>query len=505
MGVICIIEINSWVEMVELIATSFCFLTFIGIILIILLAYIKKKKKLESIESKIIQTQTIAGLIVKKMNISTVKLIISSIVLLFAVLIAVLFSYVFIYTFIGDYVWFIFVGFVIYYLVDALYFVIKNNRLDDLSIEKFGFIYDFVDEKCKDFGIRKPTIKIVDSLDINAYTTSFFGRKSVVVIHRGLLNSYLKGGFSKEELMSIVGHEIGHIVNGDATITTLLRPMIAFVNGVKNFLRFIILSIINIIKITVLGSIGSGSIIGIIFGIGIALLLIILLIFVGIFFALFWFLAYLVFLLWNLFSRMGEYAADIFGSIAIGSPVTMSIGLMNLHREIGVSYIRDIVANNTIKNKIKNGEINSTKLINPLYFRSVRNQIDVYTEIKQNPGLIDQIPSEDSKFLLKLRGLNKFSKKDCESYSKLKIRFLDKLRALVSSHPQGYKRIKSLLIKDVIITDDKIKGKNDKSSEKTVIKVKCPKCGMTKTIEGTAGQKIDFECEKCGNKGSRTF
>ena len=151
-----------------------------------------------------------------------------------------------------------------------------------------------------------------ESPDINAYTTSVFGSASVVVITKGLLDRVESGRFSENQLQSIVGHELGHIVNNDATITTLLNPIMMFVLMVKGFLELIVKGILFVIIAS--GKYGIRGVLRFILAIILILFLVWILLYVGIAYVIFYLIALVIVLAGTWVSRQKEYAADLFGT-----------------------------------------------------------------------------------------------------------------------------------------------------------------------------------------------
>jgi len=423
---------------------SFCLLTFIVIIVLIILAYLKKKKNFVLFEKKVLQNSEQADLYLSKLRFFGLKIGISVVVLMFVILFAVLFSLSFIYDFISEYIWIVFFIFILYYIAHMFYDVYRLNRLDDLELKEYKFIYDFAEEICQRYNLKMPKLKLYPDSSINAFTTTFFGRKTIIAIHAGILELYHKGRYSEKQIQAIVGHEFGHIINNDVIIGTLLRPLVNFVKAIKFSIKWIILTIIRSIKIVVGSAWNSGSIIFVLIAIGIALGLLVVLLFVGIYFVVFWFLAISVDFFFNLYDRQTEYSSDLFGAIVIHSPIIMATALMNLTRENGLIELKQKIAIDIIKKNYSEGRISFVQLYNPSYFRSITNSINIHSAVIENPNLIDRITTAEARYLLKKRKLEKFDERDCKEYSGLKIGLMEHLKGLKNDHPPGTKRVKLL-------------------------------------------------------------
>ena len=419
---------------------SFCLLTFIVIIVLIVLAYMKKKKNFIRFEKNVMHTTEQADLYLSKLRIFGFRIGVSAIALMFVILCAVLFSLSFIYDFISEYIWIVFFAFILYYIVHMLYDVYRLNRLDDLDYDEYKFIYDLAEDVCKRYNLRMPKIKLFPDSQINAFTITFFGRKTIIAVYSGILDLYNKGRYSEKQIQSIVGHEFGHIISNDVTIGTLLRPLVNFVKAIKFSIKWIVLAIIRSIKI-IIGSAGySGSIIFVLIALGITIGLLVLLLFVGIFFVIFWFLAICVDFFFRLYDRQTEYSSDLFGAIVIHSPIIMATALMNLSRESGLIELKHKLALDILKKDYMEGRIGAVQLYNPSYYRSIVNSIDIHRAVMENPGLINRVPTAESRYLLKKKRLEKFDENDCLEYSSLKTGVVEYLKGLRYAHPSGIKR-----------------------------------------------------------------
>lgn len=403
---------------------------------LIVYSYYKKKKKLQFIEH--------SKNYLSKLRISSLRVLTASIVLLLVILFTLGFSLLFIEDYIGDYMLLIFVAFMAFYISYFFYGVIRLNRLSELDYGKYKFMYDFAEEICDRFDIKMPKLKTISDIGINAFTISFFGRKSIIAFTTGLLELYERNILSKREITAIVGHEIGHIVNNDSTIATFLRPLVIFVQRVKDVIKWITIGIVKLIKTIVGSAWDSGSIILIAIALGIATGLAILLILVGFWLIIFLALAYSIHFSWTVYNRQVEYSSDLFSAMAIQSPQATATALMGITRGEGLLLLREIIASGIIKDQYENGEITVFRLINPWYYKEVVKKIDIKGMIIKNPKLIDKVPMPDARYLLKKRGIKAFNEQDCKDFAQFKTGFVDSLKELKYDHPSGIKRVKFL-------------------------------------------------------------
>ena len=70
-------------------------------------------------------------------------------------------------------------------------------------------------------GIATPEVGIFESNDSNAFATGWNKNAALVAVSRGLLNK-----FSKDEAEAVLGHEIGHIANGDMVTLSLIQGVV---------------------------------------------------------------------------------------------------------------------------------------------------------------------------------------------------------------------------------------------------------------------------------------
>ena len=70
-------------------------------------------------------------------------------------------------------------------------------------------------------GIQTPEVAIFDSPSPNAFATGARRNKALVAVSTGLLR-----GMNKEEIGAVLGHEIGHIANGDMVTLALVQGVV---------------------------------------------------------------------------------------------------------------------------------------------------------------------------------------------------------------------------------------------------------------------------------------
>lgn len=70
-------------------------------------------------------------------------------------------------------------------------------------------------------GIKMPEVGIFPAQQANAFATGWNKNDALVAVSSGLLQRY-----SKEEVRAIIGHEIGHVANGDMVTLALVQGVV---------------------------------------------------------------------------------------------------------------------------------------------------------------------------------------------------------------------------------------------------------------------------------------
>jgi len=330
-----------------------CGVTLVITILIVLTAFLMKRRKWTGYMKGFgdqFQDQERAGFI-KSIKSSIMWNMAATILVLVVLFSVFLLTIAFVNSVIGQWVWVVIILLVIVVFGIQIWMIYSLKNLKDLNEEEYGYIHRFVTKVTEKFDIGMPGLKHEETPTMNAYTTSLFGRGSVIVITDGLLDRVRNGRMKEEQLTAIVGHELGHLVNSDATVITVLNPMMMFTLAVRGFFEIIVRGIIFLI-VTV-GHFGKRSILGLLIAIVLILFLVVVLIYVGFYYVIFYILTMAVVLSWYLLSRQKEYAADLFGSLVSGSQYSMGLSLMELVRETGLDEIKGLMTKKIIEERIE--------------------------------------------------------------------------------------------------------------------------------------------------------
>jgi len=163
------------------------------------------------------------------------------------------------------------------------------------------WLVDTVKKLSEKAGIRMPEVAIYEG-DPNAFATGAFRNSALVAVSSGLLQS-----MSREEVEAVLGHEIGHVANGDMVTLTLIQGV---VNTFVVFLSRIVGYVVDRAVFKTERGVGPGYMITvfvaqIVFGIIASLIV-----------------------MW--FSRQREFRADAASASLLGSPRPMVNALRRL-------------------------------------------------------------------------------------------------------------------------------------------------------------------------------
>ena len=98
------------------------------------------------------------------------------------------------------------------------------------------WLVDTVKKLSEKAGIGMPEVAIYEG-DPNAFATGAFRNSALVAVSSGLLQS-----MSREEVEAVLGHEIGHVANGDMVTLTLIQGVL---NTFVIFLARVIGSVVD--------------------------------------------------------------------------------------------------------------------------------------------------------------------------------------------------------------------------------------------------------------------
>jgi len=82
-------------------------------------------------------------------------------------------------------------------------------------------LLDTVRRHAQNAGIGMPEVAIYDAPEMNAFATGMTKNKALVAVSSGLLQQ-----MDREQITAVLGHEIGHVANGDMVTLTLIQGVL---------------------------------------------------------------------------------------------------------------------------------------------------------------------------------------------------------------------------------------------------------------------------------------
>lgn len=83
------------------------------------------------------------------------------------------------------------------------------------------WLVDTVRRHAQNAGIGMPEVAIYDAPEMNAFATGMTRNSSLVAVSTGLLQQ-----MDREQVSAVLGHEIGHVANGDMVTLTLIQGVL---------------------------------------------------------------------------------------------------------------------------------------------------------------------------------------------------------------------------------------------------------------------------------------
>lgn len=123
-----------------------------------------------------------------------------------------------------------FIGLLIILIFGIFYAYETTNKfkmLSKASTLEHSEIIGIVVLLAKNGNIDPPSVLVEDEDVINAYALSTL-KKSYIILPQGIIDSFDNGNISKEEMESIIAHELGHIINKDSFISAGMWATVRF-------------------------------------------------------------------------------------------------------------------------------------------------------------------------------------------------------------------------------------------------------------------------------------
>ncbi len=93
--------------------------------------------------------------------------------------------------------------------------------IDQPRSEDERWLLSTVAELARDAGIKTPEVGVFPAAQSNAFATGWNRNDALVAVSEGLLSR-----FSRDDARAVLGHEIGHVANGDMVTLTLIQGVL---------------------------------------------------------------------------------------------------------------------------------------------------------------------------------------------------------------------------------------------------------------------------------------
>ncbi len=107
--------------------------------------------------------------------------------------------------------------------------------------EQLDWLHSTVENLSRQANLPMPEVGFYDSPEVNAFATGPSKKRSLVAVSTGLLQ-----GMKREEITAVLGHELGHIANGDMVTMTLIQGVVnAFVMFFARIIAFAVRQVVH--------------------------------------------------------------------------------------------------------------------------------------------------------------------------------------------------------------------------------------------------------------------
>lgn len=97
----------------------------------------------------------------------------------------------------------------------------KVQIIDQPRNEREQWLVRTIEEQAREAGIGMPEVGIFPAQQANAFATGANRNKALVAVSEGMMQR-----FDREEIKAVMGHEIGHVANGDMITLALIQGVV---------------------------------------------------------------------------------------------------------------------------------------------------------------------------------------------------------------------------------------------------------------------------------------
>ena len=229
----------------------------------------------------------------------------------------------------------IFIGLLIILSFGIFYAYETNKEFKRLSADpllEHSEIIEMVRILSENGNIQPPSVLVEDKDIINAAALSTPG-KSYVILPQGIIDSFDNGNITKEEMESILAHELGHIINKDSFISAGMWATVRLFQIIRNGLERIRPFIAKITQKSAEAtrrSDSDGVAVWMLFGMTLFLVFLLVLVIVSSISLLI--LMFICIFFIHLLGRQQEHVADIISARLTQKPELMASALHNIHK-----------------------------------------------------------------------------------------------------------------------------------------------------------------------------
>ena len=112
----------------------------------------------------------------------------------------------------------------------------KVNIIDKPRNSNEEWLMRIVEKQAREAGIGMPEVGIFQAQQANAFATGANRNKALVAVSSGMMQR-----FNKDEIEAVMGHEIGHVANGDMITLALIQGVVnTFVMFLARIVGFVV-------------------------------------------------------------------------------------------------------------------------------------------------------------------------------------------------------------------------------------------------------------------------
>jgi heat shock protein HtpX len=107
--------------------------------------------------------------------------------------------------------------------------------------DQLDWLHSTVENLARQANLPMPEVGFYESPEVNAFATGPSKKRSLVAVSTGLLQT-----MKREEAAAVLGHELGHIANGDMVTMTLIQGVVnAFVMFFARIIAFAVRQVVH--------------------------------------------------------------------------------------------------------------------------------------------------------------------------------------------------------------------------------------------------------------------